>query len=250
MYPAGVLLIRELIFRWKKGFASMFLLGTAYAVVEEGLIVMTFFVYKHPVLGMLGEFGRWMSVNWIAALNFIIGHAMFSITIPILLVEMIFPSSKDKSWFGNIGLGICFFALVGLIIFAFMYQIYYLSIEQYLFSIIAIIAFVTLARIIPSHLGGHGSAKGSIIKFFLFGLIWNFILTSIVWALLLFIYSPIIVFSSMIIWVFVMLIFLAHYNWNSNLCRLALITGIIFALFLFRIMALILAGMPIQPFFL
>jgi len=242
MYPAGALLIRELIVRWRKGLASMFLLGAAYALVEEGLILMTIFTHNHPILGVLGEFGRWMEVNWIAALNFVIGHNIFSIVSPILLVGMIFPGSKDKSWFGNIGLAICFFALVGLVIFAYMYHIYSLSIGQYIFSILAIIGFVILARIVPSDLGGHGSARGNTIVFFMFGLIWKFILIGITWALLIFIYSPIIVFSAMLLWTFVMLIFLARHDWSSNWHRLAIIIGVILGLIVFRIMELILAS--------
>jgi len=245
MYPAGALLIRELNFRWKKGLASMFLLGAVYALVEEGLILRTIFTHNHPALGILGEFGRWMGVNWIAALNFVIGHNIFSIVGPILLVEMIFPWNKDESWFGNIGLGICFFALVGLVILAHTISIYSLSIEQYIFSIPVIVGFVTLARIIPSGLGGHGSARGNIIIFFIFGLMWHLIYFSIVWALLIFIYSPIIVFSATLLWTFVMLIFLAHHDWSSNWHRLALIMGLISALLLFRIMELILSGQTI-----
>jgi len=242
MYPAGALLIRELIVRWRKGLASMFLLGAAYALVEEGLILRTIFTHNHPILGILGEFGHWMGVNWIAALNFVIGHNIFSIVGPILLVGMIFPRSKDESWFGNIGLGICFFALVGLVILAHIISIYSLSIEQYIFSILAIIVFVILARIIPSDFGGHGSAKGNTIIFFIFGLIWNFILIGIVWGLLIFIYSPIIVFSAILLWTFVMLIFLARHDWSSNRHRLALIIGVILGLIIFRIMELILAS--------
>jgi len=242
MYPAGALLIRELIVRWRKGLASMFLLGAAYALIEEGLILRTIFTHNHPILGILGEFGRWMGVNWIAALNFVIGHNIFSIVSPILLVGMMYPGSKDESWFGNIGLGVCFFALVGLVILAHTISIYSLSIGQYIFSIIVIVGFVILAGIIPSGFGGHGSARGNTIILFMFGLIWNFILIGIAWALPIFIYSPIIVFSAMLIWTFVMLIFLARHDWSSNRHRLAIIIGVILGLIVFRIMELTLAS--------
>ena len=43
LYGSGALLIRELKVRWRKGYVSMFLLGTAYGIIEEGLMVKSFF---------------------------------------------------------------------------------------------------------------------------------------------------------------------------------------------------------------
>src|SRR5215510_707858 len=43
LYGPGVILIREAMIRWKKGWASVFLLGFAYAILEEGLDLSTFF---------------------------------------------------------------------------------------------------------------------------------------------------------------------------------------------------------------
>src|SRR5712692_9494972 len=37
LYGPGVILVREAMIRWRKGWASVFLLGFAYAIVEEGL---------------------------------------------------------------------------------------------------------------------------------------------------------------------------------------------------------------------
>src|SRR5207245_9057295 len=41
LYGSGVILIREAMIRWKKGWASVFLLGVAYGIVEEGLDLCT-----------------------------------------------------------------------------------------------------------------------------------------------------------------------------------------------------------------
>lgn len=43
MYGAGALLIRELVRRSKRGWTSILLLGAAYAIVEEGLALQSFF---------------------------------------------------------------------------------------------------------------------------------------------------------------------------------------------------------------
>jgi hypothetical protein len=49
LYGPGVILIREAKIRWNKGWASIFLLGGAYGIVEEGLALRTLFNPK--VLG-------------------------------------------------------------------------------------------------------------------------------------------------------------------------------------------------------
>ena len=37
LYGPGVILIREAFVRWKKGWASVLILGAAYGILEEGL---------------------------------------------------------------------------------------------------------------------------------------------------------------------------------------------------------------------
>ncbi len=51
LYGSGVILIREAMIRWKKGWASVFLLGAAYGIVEEGLDLWTFFYPKAAPVG-------------------------------------------------------------------------------------------------------------------------------------------------------------------------------------------------------
>ncbi len=43
LYGSGAILARELALRWRKGYLSLLLLGAAYGVIEEGLIVKSFF---------------------------------------------------------------------------------------------------------------------------------------------------------------------------------------------------------------
>ena len=106
----GALFIRELVHRWHKGWLSVILLGMAYGIFEEGIVVRSFFDPAWPDLGILAEYGRWMGVNWVWIAVLIIFHALVSITIPILLVELVFPSVRDESWLGRKG-----FWAVGLI---------------------------------------------------------------------------------------------------------------------------------------
>src|SRR2546428_2016008 len=43
LYTTGVLLIREAMVHWRRGWAPVFLLGFAYAIVEEGLALRTLY---------------------------------------------------------------------------------------------------------------------------------------------------------------------------------------------------------------
>jgi len=54
LYGSGVILIREAMIRWKKGWASVFLLGVAYGIVEEGLALWTLF---NPLAQPVGRWG-------------------------------------------------------------------------------------------------------------------------------------------------------------------------------------------------
>jgi len=43
LYGSGAVIIRELKIRWKKGISSVLLLGAAYGILEEGLLVCSFY---------------------------------------------------------------------------------------------------------------------------------------------------------------------------------------------------------------
>ena len=97
LYGSGALVVRELKVRWDKGYASMFVLGAAYGIIEEGLMVKSFFDPEWMDLGILGIYGRWQDVNWVWAEWLTIYHAIFSIGIPITLVELAFTKSRNDS---------------------------------------------------------------------------------------------------------------------------------------------------------
>lgn len=98
LYGSGALLIRDLRIRWKKGIGSTLLLGAAYGIIEEGILVASFFNPNWPDLGQLSIYGRWLGTNWIWALMLTVYHAVYSITIPILLVEMMYPNQRMTPW--------------------------------------------------------------------------------------------------------------------------------------------------------
>ena len=63
LYGGGAILVREITIRWKKGWISLLVLGAAYGIIEEGLMVKSFFDPNWTDLGILGTYGRWLGVN-------------------------------------------------------------------------------------------------------------------------------------------------------------------------------------------
>jgi hypothetical protein len=96
MYGGGALLVRELTLRWGKGWASVLLLGAAYGIVEEGIAVKSFFDPNWVDLGALGEYGRFLEVNWVWTVWLTIFHTVVSITLPILVLSLWYPRLRRE----------------------------------------------------------------------------------------------------------------------------------------------------------
>ncbi|NOY75987.1 MAG: hypothetical protein GXP32_09405 [Kiritimatiellaeota bacterium] len=98
LYGCGAIIIRELVIRWNKGWPSLLLLGFAYGIYEEGLVVRSFFDPNWMDLGKLGVYGRLAGVNWVWAEHLTIYHALISIAASIVFVEMLYPERRSESW--------------------------------------------------------------------------------------------------------------------------------------------------------
>ncbi len=160
LYGSGALLVREMKVRWNKGYVSMFVLGAAYGIVEEGLMVKSFFDPEWMDLGFLGTYGRWYGVNWVWAEWLIIYHAIFSIAIPVTLVELAYPERRNQRWIGNKKLMGLVVLLGAVTLFGYLFLTDYRPpLPQYcLFA--ATVAFLTLLALkIPGGTGGNGSLK-------------------------------------------------------------------------------------------
>jgi hypothetical protein len=115
-YGTGAVLIRELAHRRSLSWSRIVVLGLAFGMIEEGLVTQSLFNPHFPGIGYLRMYGRWLGVNWYWA-EYILGwHAVWSISIPVLLAELLFPARKSQPWLGRIGLGAvdAIFVLVGL----------------------------------------------------------------------------------------------------------------------------------------
>jgi hypothetical protein len=104
LYGGGALLIRELARRRGGGWGRIALLGAAFAVVEEGLALQSMF--DPALFGAGGLGGRWLGVNWVWTEWTVGYHVIWSISVPILLAELLFPARRREAWLGRVGMGV------------------------------------------------------------------------------------------------------------------------------------------------
>lgn len=105
LYGGGALLIRETARRFRRGYPTMLVLAVAYGLIEEGFVVGTLFNPDYLGLGLLDH-------GWVPALGtspvwaiYVVGiHAVWSILVPVVLTEHLFPARSRSPWLGIPGL--------------------------------------------------------------------------------------------------------------------------------------------------
>ncbi|MBN2003730.1 MAG: hypothetical protein JXA21_10270 [Anaerolineae bacterium] len=98
LYGCGAILVRELVIRWRKGWFSLLLLGMAYGIYEEGIVVQSFFDPDWMDLGNMAVYGRVAGVNWVWAEHLTLFHALISVAASIAFVEMLYPKRRLERW--------------------------------------------------------------------------------------------------------------------------------------------------------
>ncbi|POM25279.1 hypothetical protein BTM25_39230 [Actinomadura rubteroloni] len=106
LYGGGALLIRESVRRTGRGWWSILLLGAAYALVEEGLLdQMLFNTHYSDHYDMVSvTYVPFLGTGAYGLLSTLAVHAVWSITVPIVLVEALVPSRAREPWLGSLGL--------------------------------------------------------------------------------------------------------------------------------------------------
>lgn len=106
LYGGGAVLIREVVRRRGWGYPSVLILALAYGVLEEGVTTQSLFNPNYVDLRLLdaGHIGfLGMGAPWTL---FVLGlHTVWSITIPIVLVESMSRRPREP-WLGKVGLSV------------------------------------------------------------------------------------------------------------------------------------------------
>jgi hypothetical protein len=158
LYLPGALLIREAMIRWKKGWASVLLLGAAYGILEEGIALGTLFSTSPVSYGSPTSYGQWLGVSWVWAVEAIPLHMIYSIALPILLLGLALPSTRGKSLLRSRKSLISAGAILGtdavLIYLLLTVHLHHTSIGWPLLglSALCIVALVVAARLAPARI--------------------------------------------------------------------------------------------------
>ena len=170
LYGGGALTARELKVRWGRGMGSLLILGAAYGVLEEGLMVASFQNPGWQDLGILGVFGRWLGVNWVWAAELTAYHAVVSIAVPVMLVELAYPERKAEPWLSGMWLKIvpgllAADVVLGLFIFS-AFTGFRPPLPQYSLFVLLTAALVLLARRLPPDWARRGTRPMRRPRFF------------------------------------------------------------------------------------
>lgn len=161
MYGGAALLIREVCRRRGWGWPGIVLLAAAYGVLEEGIVTQSLFdpayAGKHLLsYGHLPALG--MGASWTV---FVITlHTVWSISVPIAVVELLTRSRRTTVWLGRVGLGVtAALAVIGMVAMT------ALTYRQYEFVAapgqLAGAAIAVLALVVVAALVGRRSVPGT-----------------------------------------------------------------------------------------
>lgn len=149
LYGCGVLLVHELSVHWRGGWRAVFLLGLAYGIFEEGLVVKSFYSPDWPDLGLLAHYGRWLDINWVWAVSLTVYHAVLSISVPLLLVDLLYPDLRGRRWLDDAALGTLRWGLGGVLVAGLVAFPYRAGFWQYVSGVALAAGLCYAARRLP-----------------------------------------------------------------------------------------------------
>jgi len=183
MYGGGALLIREAARRLGCGWPTMLFFGAAYGIIQACLIDQSLFntTYFDTQLNRIAAPIPLVGISAYDLLSYVGGHVIWSMSVPIAIIEMLTPSRRETSWLGNKGLfsiGILYlFGCAIVFSFTYMEQRFIASLLQlagaamgaFLFILIGVFlkknkstAYEAKAIIKPLHLGIGSFAASSL----------------------------------------------------------------------------------------
>lgn len=125
LYGGPALLIREVTRRANRGWPTIILLAFGFGIIQAGLIDHSIFNPAYRDIAWWQDMltPTYISMLGIAAdptLDFILGHVIWSFSLPIALVETFGPQRRTTPWLGKLGLSIItiLYLLIAALIFS------------------------------------------------------------------------------------------------------------------------------------
>jgi len=135
----------------------MIILGLAYGIYEEALVVYSVFDPLWEELGALSHYGRFIGINWTWAAMTFQFHTLISICSSIIITELLYPSRRNQPWLRKKYFYLCLSGLIAWIpVMGFIMITYsgraFPPIGLYCISLIAVTLLVWIAYRLPKHL--------------------------------------------------------------------------------------------------
>jgi hypothetical protein len=112
LYGGGAVLIRETARRAGRGWPTILVLGLGYGLIEAGLFDGSLFNPSFEGMDPAGARIPALGVSAYDTVQFVVDHAVWSIAIPILLVETLTPRYRTTPWLGRLGFAVTAVAYV------------------------------------------------------------------------------------------------------------------------------------------
>jgi hypothetical protein len=142
-YGSADVLVRELLRRRPLRWGAVLLLGIAFGFVNEGIIANTWYSVTPKGYALIN------GVDWAWAAALTLFHTVFSVVVPILFVELLFPRLANRAWLGR--KAVVAFALLFVLVSSL--GIVNSKARQYLLYkplvVLAIVALVVVALLLP-----------------------------------------------------------------------------------------------------
>jgi uncharacterized membrane protein YeaQ/YmgE (transglycosylase-associated protein family) len=103
VYGLAALLIREAVRRQGRGWITVLLLGIAYALTEECVILQTSLTPQFFPNGT-ASFGWAFGVQWLYLFAMLGYESVYAIVLPIALTEILFPNRRNTPWLDKRGI--------------------------------------------------------------------------------------------------------------------------------------------------
>lgn len=124
-YGLPVLFIREVSVRWHAGLLSLFLMGIAFGILNEGFLAKTLIRNTGVPVSFYDGYAGFLGINYAWSVMILSWHAIFAVTTPILLSHIFFREKARQRWLSNTML-----AVIGLIVAG-------IALVQFLFGTVA-----------------------------------------------------------------------------------------------------------------
>jgi len=229
-YGSGAVLARELARSWRKGFSPILILGAVYGMCNEGLATGGFFdPHFYAVVGWgLENYGRWGEINVIWALNITVFHAVFSIAVPIIIVDALFPDLTPRRLLRNTSLVVFFVLLAAVTALArLIFSHTQAPINPYALALVIVVMLLLmlLARVFPSFAGIATHRTPSDITLIISAFVGSFAWILVIPTVLSYIHTPVLNLLTIFCVLFLICRVLLSFAQVSNRQRLALAVG-------------------------